>query len=341
LVEKADESGIIKTFLEVLGQPKLGYSRIGDDVAHLPQRGGKVVVKCDMLVGETDVPHWMTYREAARKAFVSVVSDFAAKGVKPDAALISLGIPPTFTLEDIRELALGVRDARDEFGFQFLGGDTNEARDLVIDCVMIGYAEQIVERGGAKVGDAVVVTGDFGYTGAGLYILSRYGRVTSGFAGRAVSAVLKPRPPLELGLALAEKKLMSSSIDSSDGLAISLYTLAEASSVKIVVYEMPAPTGLIEFCGEHRLNPEDLVFYSGEEYEIVFTTPKEKLEEVQQLARALGRYVKVIGEVQEGQATIEYVSPSGKKVLERRGWIHLHQPARGKNKEVEPATGAD
>jgi len=323
MVKKPDEVSIIKTFLEVLGQPKLGYSRIGDDVAHAPYYGGRVVVKCDMLVGETDVPQGMTYREAARKALVSVVSDFAAKGVKPDAALLSLGIPRTMTLDDIKELALGVRDARDEFGLQFLGGDTNEAKDLIIDCVMIGYADHIVERSGARVGDVVVVTGDFGYTGAGLYILSKYGRLTSGFAGRAVSAVLKPRPPLELGLALAERKLMSSSIDSSDGLAISLYTLAEANSLKILIYEMPIASELVEFCEEHKLNLEELVFYSGEEYEIVFTTPKEKLDEVMRVAGALGRCVRVIGEVQEGQATVEYLNSCGKKVLERRGWIHL------------------
>lgn len=329
MVEKADELSIIKTFLEVLGQPNLGYSRIGDDVAHLPYGRGKVVVKCDMLVGETDVPPGMTYREAARKAFVSVVSDFTAKGVRPQAALVSLGIPPTLTLENIRELALGVKDAREEFGFQLIGGDTNEAKDLIIDCVMLGYAEQIVERSGARVGDALVVTGDFGYTGAGLYALLRYGRVTSGFAGRAVLAVLKPRPPLELGLLLAEKKLMTSSIDSSDGLALSLYTLAEASSVKIVLYDKPAASGLIEFCEEHGLNPEDLVFYSGEEYEIVFTTPKESLGDVQHLASTLGRCIRVIGEVKEGQAAVEYINSGRKKVLERRGWIHLQQASKG------------
>jgi thiamine monophosphate kinase len=47
------------------------------------------------------------------------------------------------------------------------------------------------------------------------------------------------------------------------------------------------------------------------------------LDEVQQLARALGRGVRVIGEVQEGEAVVEYVNSSGKKALERRGWIHL------------------
>lgn len=340
MFEKIDEHSIIKIFLEVLGQPKPGYSRIGDDVAYLPAGGGEVVVKCDMLVGETDVPQGMTCREAARKAFVSVVSDFAAKGVKPEAALVSLGIPPTLKLEDVRNLALGVKDAKEEFGFQFIGGDTNEAKDLVIDCIMVGRAERIVERSGAKIGDVLLVTGDFGYTGAGLYILKRYGRVGSGFAERAISAVVRPKPPLELGLALAEKKLMSSSIDSSDGLALSLYTLAESSSAKIVIYNMPAAQELTDFCEEHGLNPEELVFYSGEEYEIVFTTPKENLDEVQRLAKSFGRYVRAIGEVTEGRSVVEFITSCKRKILERRGWIHLNRSDRTKIRP-ESATEAD
>jgi len=337
LVQKTDELGIIGIFLEVLGQPNLGYLKIGDDVAHLPSG---VVVKCDMLVGETDVPQGMTYREAARKAFASVVSDFAAKGVKPEAALISLGIPPTLTLEDIRELALGAKDAKEEFGFQFIGGDTNEARDLIIDCIMVGYAKHIVGRSGAKIGDVIAVTGDFGYTGAGIHILKRYGRSGSGFAERAISAVTNPRPPLALGLALAEKGLMSSSIDSSDGLALSLYTLAESNSSKIVIYDTPAAPGLTEFCEEQGLNPEELVFYSGEEYEIVFTTPKEDLDEVQRLAKSYGRCVRVIGEVKEGRPVVEYIRSGKKKILEKRGWIHLIRSDRTKI-EPESATEAD
>ncbi len=322
---RADELDIIKEFIKLIGQPKKGYSKIGDDVAHLPSRKGRFIVKCDMLVGETDMPQAMTYREAARKALVSVISDFAAKGVKPDAALVSLGIPPTLTLRDIKELALGVKDAKEEFKFEFLGGDTNQAKDLIIDCILLGYAKHIVGRVGAKVGDLVGVTGDFGYTGAGLYALSKYGRVSSGFAGRAVSAALKPKPPLELGLMLAERRLMSSSIDSSDGLALSLYTLSEANRVKIVIYEAPAPEELQDFAEENGLSWEELVFYSGEEYEIVFTTPEDKLDEVKRLAGGLGRHIKVIGRVERGKPVVEYTIAGRSKILERRGWVHLQR----------------
>ncbi len=331
LRENPDELSIIKEFIEVIGQPKQIYSKIGDDVAHIPSGKGRVVVKCDMLVGETDVPQGMTYREAARKALASVVSDFAAKGVKPNAALVSLGIPPTLTIADIRELALGVRDAREEFKFEFLGGDTNQAKDLIIDCILLGYAKHIIGRAGAKVGDIVAVTGDFGYTGAGLYALSKYGRVAEGFAEKAISTVLKPKPPLELGLMLAERRLMSSSIDSSDGLALSLYTLSEASNVKIVVFDLPAPEGLREFAEENGLSLEELVFYSGEEYEIVFTAHEDKLDKIKRLAESLGKPIKAIGRVEQGKPVVEYVTLGKKKILERRGWIHL-SAKRNKNK---------
>ncbi|MFN3622289.1 MAG: thiamine-phosphate kinase, partial [Nitrososphaerales archaeon] len=169
------------------------------------------------------------------------------------------------------------------------------------------------------------VTGDFGYTGAGLYALSKYGRVSRGFVGKAISAVLKPKPPLELGLMLAERRLMSSSIDSSDGLALSLYSLSEASRVKIVVYDLPVAKGLHKFAEENGLSWEELVFYSGEEYEIVFTTPEDKLDEIKRLSKSLGRRIKVIGRVERGKPVVEYITLSGKKILERRGWIHLQK----------------
>ncbi len=324
--KKPSELDIISTFLEVLGQPKQGYSRIGDDVAYITNRGRMLIVKCDMLVGLTDIPRGMTLRQAARKAVAACISDFTAKGVRPMAALVSLGIPQHLSSEDIRDLALGVKDAREEFGFEFLGGDTNQAQDLILDCILIGCADSIIGRKGCKPGDIVAVSGPFGYTGAGLHILSKGLVVDGEFAKKAVDSVLNPKPPLELGLRLAYSKLMTSSIDSSDGLAISLYSLAEAGGVKVVVEESPAAGGLEEFAEIHGLSCEELVFYAGEEYEVVFTTREEYLGKVKRIAKRLGREVRVIGRVEKGGAVVEYAPPSGeRRVLERRGWVHLQQ----------------
>ena len=51
------------------------------------------VLKTDMLVGKTDVPPNMSLWQAARKAMVMNISDFASKGVQPTAALVALGLP--------------------------------------------------------------------------------------------------------------------------------------------------------------------------------------------------------------------------------------------------------
>jgi thiamine-monophosphate kinase len=81
---KLDEKQIIRIFAD-----KLGISNL-DDVA-LIDKG--IVIKSDMLVASTDVPSGMEAWQVARKSIVSCISDLAAKGVKPHAAVISLAIP--------------------------------------------------------------------------------------------------------------------------------------------------------------------------------------------------------------------------------------------------------
>ena len=104
-----------------------GYSKIGDDVAVVPLGVGKLVLKVDMLVEHTDVPRGMTSRQAARKAVAMCVSDFAAKGVKPDSFMVSLGLRQGVTQEEVGGLALGFRDAEKEWEVRMVGGDTNES----------------------------------------------------------------------------------------------------------------------------------------------------------------------------------------------------------------------
>ena len=81
-----NEYEIIDLLTRTAGKLPAGYSPIGDDVATLPSSPGKLVLKSDMLVGRTDVPPGMTWRQAGRKAVAMCVSDFAAKGVSPKVA---------------------------------------------------------------------------------------------------------------------------------------------------------------------------------------------------------------------------------------------------------------
>src|SRR5437867_1734069 len=266
---KLDEKEIIRIFSEKLGIADL------DDVALL---GKGIVFKADMLVASTDVPHGMEPWQVARKSVVSCVSDLAAKGVKPYAAMISLGMPKNCTLPYIEGLARGFAGAGKEFGVKIVGGDTNETSGLVIDCSMIGFTSgKMPTRKGAKPGDIVVVSGMFGLPPAGLAILMRNAATVGAFRKRAAESVLVPKPRQRFGLALA--RYFSSSIDSSDGLATSLYEVASQSRVNIVIDNIPIAEGIEQFARKNSLDANELVFHGGEEFEIVSTIPKSKLKQ--------------------------------------------------------------
>jgi len=312
-----DEYDIIELLTRTAGRLPAGYSPIGDDVATLPSSRGRLVLKADMLVGRTDVPPGMTWRQATRKAVAMCVSDFASKGVSPQALMVSLGIPRNLGEKDIRALAAGFRDGIDEWSLHLVGGDTNEADDVIIDCILAGFTDRVVGRGGARPGELVVVTGEFGTTSAGLKILLEGARSAPGFRRVALANVYTPSPRLRSGLALRD--FLSAAMDSSDGLAICLYTIAEASKVGIRIDRLPYARQLEKFASDNRYAVDELVLYGGEEYEIVGTVPRNKIRQAEAAAKAAGSALIVIGETTSERGIVT----AGGLSIEKRGWIQL------------------
>jgi thiamine-monophosphate kinase len=312
-----DEYDIIALLTRTAGRLPPGYSPIGDDVASLKTSPGRLILKADMLVGRTDVPPGMTYRQVGRKAVAMCVSDFASKGVEPLAFMVSLGIPRKMRSGDIRSLAAGFGDGIDEWGPHLIGGDTNESDDIVVDCILAGFAEHYVGRDGARPGDLVVVTGDFGTTSAGLRIILEKAKSEPDFRRIAVKNVYMPAPRLQLGLGL--RGMLSSAMDSSDGLAICLHSLAEASGVGFRLDTLPYAKALEGFAALNDYRLEELVLFGGEEYEIVGTIPKDRLSAARKVARTLKSELRVIGEVVPGSG----VKTRDDKVVQKKGWVQL------------------
>jgi thiamine-monophosphate kinase len=298
-----------------------GYSKIGDDVAVVPLGHGKLVVKVDMLVEGTDVPPGMTYRMAARKSVCMCVSDFAAKGVRPDSFMVSLGLKEGVTEDEVKELGLGLRDAEREWGVHLVGGDTNEAKELVIDCAMVGFGKKLVTRRGASPGDILVVTGPFGYQPSGLKILMGEATAERGFAAKAKLSVLKPTPNLEAGLALAP--YLTSGMDSSDGLARSIHTIAGESGVGFEVTSLPVAEGVGEFARTNGLDAQALVLEGGEEYVIVGTIRASRLENAERAVRKVGGRLIEVGRATRKKGLVEFRSKEKTKVIRDVGWTHL------------------
>lgn len=274
----------------------------------------------DMLVQSTDVPKEMTFRQAARKAVAMCVSDFAAKGVRPDSFMVSIGLSRGVTRSQVRELSLGLRDASREWDLKLIGGDTGEAAELTVNCAMLGFADGYVKRVGARVGDAVVATGPFGYPPAGLEIL-RGAKATPGFRRKAVRSVLKPTPNLRLGLALAS--YWTASLDSSDGLARSLHILSKASRVGIEIRRLPTGRGVNEFAASNGLDASRLVLEGGEEYVVVGTMRQSRVRAAAEVARKNGGELLELGRVTGRKEGVRLRSGGTVKPIADAGWVHL------------------
>jgi thiamine-monophosphate kinase len=280
------------------------------------------VLKTDMLVGSTDVPPGMTMREAARKAVVANVSDLAAKGAKPYAGLVALGLPASLTRRDVREIAAGLSGGAKEYGFPLVGGDTNESKDLVMSIALFGLIDEgkLILRSGARVGDIVAVTGEFGSASAGLRALLDQRLRPEKLPRELAQAIYHPTAELNLGLRLSSTGAVTASIDSSDGLAWSLHELSKMSGVGIRVEAIPISNAARQFAARYGYNASDLALYGGEEYELIVTVKPALLRTAQKATR--GR-LKAIGVVTKRSEGIRLARSDGDTKVRMQGWEHF------------------
>lgn len=315
-MKKLDESAIIKIFQSKLENKKF----VSEDVETFKIGGTRIVVKVDTLVQSTDIPPRMKLADAARKSIVACISDFASKGVKPEFGIISLNLPKSISRSKVIEISSGLKTASKEFHIRILGGDTNEGKEFVFHACIFGKSDKMIARKGAKVGDSIFVTGPFGYTAAGLKILLDKKKGKKNFVNKAVKSVYKPKPRLEFSL--KSRNYFSSSMDSSDGLSTTLNEMSKQSNQKFIIDKIPASKEIYEFAKENNLNPTNLIFHGGEEYEFVFTIPKKYKPIVKKISSRLKTPIEEIGMVTKGTGVYTKVD---KKIyrLKDLGWHHF------------------
>ncbi len=315
-MKKLDETEIIKKFQKIFGDKNF----VSEDVESFSIGKKKIILKVDTLVESTDIPPKMSLLDAARKSVVACVSDFAAKGVEPKFAIISINLPRGISNKEIDEIAKGFNKASKEFNIRILGGDTNQGKEIVFHVCVFGIAEKIVHRKGAKPGDLIFVSGPFGYSAAGLEIVLRNLRVNDVFTIKAKKSMIKPIPRLDFGL--KNKNHFSSSMDSSDGLSTTLNEMAKQSKCKFVINNIPFEKGIEKFSKLHKKNLQALIFHGGEEYEIVFTISKKDKSKTIRNAILTKTPIIEIGYVTKGNGV--FIEKDKKSVrLEDLGWHHF------------------
>jgi thiamine-monophosphate kinase len=263
---------------------------IGDDAAILREREGReTLVTVDLLVEDVDFkleytpPHWLGH-----KALAVSLSDIAAMGGEPKFSLLTLGIPTRFQISNPKsqiffdEFFAGYFALAEKHAVTLIGGDLSSTPGgLTIDSVVIGHCQagRATRRGGAKIGDAIYLTGSIGASAAGLKLLSEDVRANENeesLAQSALRAHLRPEPRVEFGRRVGESGLAHAMIDVSDGLVQDLAHICEESDVAAIVEFDSVPVA--EEISLVYSEPEkvfELAVGGGEDFELLLTAKRD------------------------------------------------------------------
>lgn len=325
-VSEIGERSLIELFMKHLTPMPDMPIPFWDDASALDLGDGRaLVINTDMLVWETDIPKGMTPFQAARKAVVMNVSDLAAKGVQPTAFMSNLGVPSDYPVSDAEELVKGFEAGARMYDSYVVGGDTNEACDVIISGIALGTVEstKIMKRNnGMQPGDKVAVTGAFGCTSTGFLHLIEDVELPDSLKEPVLNSVYMPNARVKEGLALAETGKVTGCMDSSDGLSICLYDLRRSTGYGFVIDTIPVDETAEKFAVYSDLDPNALALFGGEEYELVFTfNPRDEGKIMTALAE-VGCEPVIMGTVTKEKDIVYYYE--GELIsIEKGGWNHF------------------
>ncbi|MEW6727614.1 MAG: thiamine-phosphate kinase [Bacillota bacterium] len=310
---------------------------IGDDAAVLRLGGRTLLVTTDMLVeGVHFDTAYAGWRDLGHKALAVNVSDIAAMGGCPLWAVIALGLPPSTEVEGIDEFYAGLLESAGRWGVSLAGGDTvRSPQAVVINLTVIGEAapEGVLYRSGARPGDRIGVTGPLGASGAGLHLLQHpVSNLPPAIADTLRKAHLRPEPRLAAGAILAGSGCVTAAADLSDGLAVDLGHICDASGVGCVVKAaaLPVAPAAAELARVTGMDPMEWVLYGGEDYELLFTASPETGGELEGLMTEAGLSCCWIGKITaDGRRLLQ--TPDGLRELRPGGYSHF--PADGRDME--------
>lgn len=284
---------------------------IGDDAAVLepPGAGRLLLFTTDMLVDGThfDASTAPPYR-IGWKALACSMSDIAAMGGLPRAAVVSLGAPGGLGVEFCRELYRGMDDLARRFGCGIAGGDTvGSGAGLVVSVAMVGEVERerLALRSGARTGDGLWVTG----------------RLGGSLAGKHLSFV----PRIEEARFLVERFPVTAMMDLSDGLGSDLFRMAAASGAgfRLCGERVPVDREAIGAAGAETALERAL--YDGEDFELLVAIDS-SCDDAALRRDFGGRFecgITRIGTVMGKAHGVTISTPEGQRLLREGGFSHF------------------
>jgi len=295
---------------------------VGDDAAILDYSGYQTLISTDLLV--ENIHFDMVYtplQHLGYKAVAVSISDIYAMNARPTQITIGMAVSNRYSVEALDEIYAGVRRACQFYGVDLVGGDTTSSvRGLTLAITALGVAkkEQIVLRSGAKVGDLICASGDFGAAYLGLQLLEREKQIfveqptmQPQLEGKdyLLSRILKPEARKDIVEFLHKNDIIPTAmIDVSDGISSEINHICKASNVGALIEEELVPIAqearlqAIEF----NIDPITCALHGGEDYELLFTINPKDAEKIR-----FSNEISIIGEIIPAQDGIKLQTKGG------------------------------
>jgi thiamine-monophosphate kinase len=275
---------------------------VGDDAAVLAAEG-LTAVTVDTLVAGVHFPDGMAPHLLGYRLMAVNLSDLAAMGARPRWCTLALTLPSADELW-LDGFSRGLFELAERFGVTLVGGNLTRG-PLTLTLQLMGSVERehVLTRGGGHVGDDVYVTGTLGDSAAGIALITERTVAPEGSAAAALKErFYRPLPRVGAGLALGP--IATAAIDISDGLLADLGHLCKASGcgATIDVERVPVSAELLSL-----FPPQEALAHAlggGDDYELCFTAPPSRAEEIESALEAAGTPVRRIGQLVAGQTVV-------------------------------------
>ena len=298
---------------------------IGDDAAVLAVPAGQeLAVAIDTLVEGVHFPRGTAAADIGWKALAVNLSDLAAMGASPAWALLSLTLPQA-DREFVEGFVEGFAQLAQPHRLALVGGDTTRG-PLAISVTVHGFVPpgKALTRQGARTGDVVLVTGTLGDGAAGLHVLQSHARhddSQNSLREFLIGRLHRPTPRLAAGIALRDQA--HACVDISDGLLADLGHVCAASGVgaEIDAALLPRSSALLGLYDD--ATALQFALSGGDDYELSFCVPANRLAQVQADLARLGSGATRIGRIVAGEGVRVRGHDGGWLDPTSSGWEHF------------------
>ncbi|MDC0295321.1 thiamine-phosphate kinase [bacterium] len=291
---------------------------IGDDAAAMEPSDSLQLSCTDQIIDGVDFlssSHKLS--DAGFKAMAINISDIAAMGGTPNAALVTLTLPCQNSTSIAGEVYEGILEAASKYNITIAGGDISTYDGpLAISVCLLGEVskEAIWRRSDAIEGDAILVTGPVG--------------------GSLLGRHLRPEPKIELARTLQGRCRVNAAIDISDGLSLDLDRLCAASGVgaELDIERIPIHPDAIILSETSGRTPFQHAWSDGEDFELLLTMKQQDADnllsnhpelQLTQIGNTVGR----TGLWKRNQGKLQRLPP--------QGYVHDLKPESPKSADTE------